>query len=525
MKRAGYLATTIMGSNPAVPLVAALLAATVMVSPASASHCADVECGDLDGSGSITVSDAFRLLRKAVALEEELVCPYVCSDVTTTTTMGEPALCTITFRLAENVALLSAEFDVNYAGASGDFVGEGTAVSCAEVFAGETFDDDAARRLSAVLIGDQFGDTFSGPTDLLTCEFDGVNPTQSQFEVDFRDAVRATDGLGSAGSGVCGAPVTGLARPTVRDALYVFRAGVGQPVDCPLCECDVLGDGVITATDGLAVLNAALGARDDLSCPACDYSPEVRGGGDPVSIIVSDILCLTPNTSTTTVMAPTTTTTSTTSTTLGASSCDVTFRLAENIDVVTAEFDVDYAAAAGEFVGEGVAVDCSLQLPEGWVGSFYDHDGETVLSAVIYPGGLSYSQFGGPVDLVTCGFEGAIPTQGQFAVAFRDAIRDRASLGTTGSGVCGAPVTGLDRPTMRDGFAIFEQVVSVGECPLCECDLDDSGTVTASEFSATVNAALGNPLVEPGCPACGYSPEVRGAGDPVSIIVSDIICF
>jgi len=280
-----------------LPLVAAILAAVVLASPAAATHCADVECGDLDGSGSITVTDVFRLLRKAVALEEELVCPFVCQDVTTTTsttttTMSGPASCNVTFRLAENVDLRSAEFTVDYSGAAGEFVGEGAEVSCTPAISGGFFDDDAAKRLSVTVTQSSIGGSFSGPTDLLTCDLEGAVPTQEQFEIVFKDAIRSGEPLGTTGSGVCGAPITGLARPAIRDFLHIAEVSVGTAAPCPACECDLNDDGVIQITDAGRVLIAALeNAVIEADCPPCGYGPEVRGGDDPVSIIVSDIIC------------------------------------------------------------------------------------------------------------------------------------------------------------------------------------------------------------------------------------------
>lgn len=81
------------------------------------------------------------------------------------------------------------------------------------------------------------------------------------------------DGLGAAGSPelyieglcVCGAPVS-AAQPTATDALYTLQAGVGA-TECPLCECDVDGNGRVAATDALRILAKATGQNVTLSCP------------------------------------------------------------------------------------------------------------------------------------------------------------------------------------------------------------------------------------------------------------------
>lgn len=121
----------------------------------------------------------------------------------------------------------------------------------------------------------------------MSCEFSGSAPPVGQLQILVRDAVRT---IGSAGSGVCRSPVTGLARPTVRDILFTAGAAVGGPV-CELCECDVNDGGVVDASDLFIVANAALGAPAPLDCPPCGYPSQVRGAGLPVSVVVSDINC------------------------------------------------------------------------------------------------------------------------------------------------------------------------------------------------------------------------------------------
>jgi len=47
-----------------------------------------------------------------------------------------------------------------------------------------------------------------------------------------------------------------------------LRAAVGASV-CELCVCDVNGSGEVTASDALAVLQAAVGLDVTLDCPPC----------------------------------------------------------------------------------------------------------------------------------------------------------------------------------------------------------------------------------------------------------------
>jgi len=66
----------------------------------------------------------------------------------------------------------------------------------------------------------------------------------------------------------CGQPSGSGATPVASDTLYILNTAVGNDsAPCPLCVCDVTGDGFIFATDGLKVLRAAVGLPETLSCP------------------------------------------------------------------------------------------------------------------------------------------------------------------------------------------------------------------------------------------------------------------
>jgi hypothetical protein len=68
-----------------------------------------------------------------------------------------------------------------------------------------------------------------------------------------------------AGSGL-GGPIDGLI--TATDALFILRAAVGSEV-CDVCVCDADGSGLVAATDALVALRAATGQQVTLACPAC----------------------------------------------------------------------------------------------------------------------------------------------------------------------------------------------------------------------------------------------------------------
>ena len=79
--------------------------------------------------------------------------------------------------------------------------------------------------------------------------------------------------------------------------------------------------------------------------------------------------------------------------------------------------------------------------------------------------------------------------------------------------------------TIRDVKLASYAALGTLECPLCECDADDSGTITFADVVSVLSAAMGERDPLSGCPPCGYLPEVRGPGEAVSIAVTNIECF
>ena len=84
---------------------------------------------------------------------------------------------------------------------------------------------------------------------------------------------------------VCGDPISDAPRSkdrreldrartalvTASDALFILNAAVGA-VSCQLCLCDVDDSGAVTAVDALATLQFAVGVDIELVCPACNGS-------------------------------------------------------------------------------------------------------------------------------------------------------------------------------------------------------------------------------------------------------------
>lgn len=70
------------------------------------------------------------------------------------------------------------------------------------------------------------------------------------------------------GAALTSAPIATGELITASDALFTLNAAVGA-ASCLACVCDVNGDGSITATDALLILSAAVGIDVTLACPAC----------------------------------------------------------------------------------------------------------------------------------------------------------------------------------------------------------------------------------------------------------------
>ena len=70
---------------------------------------------------------------------------------------------------------------------------------------------------------------------------------------------------GTGGGSVCG-DADGNGTVSATDALRVLNAAVGSPVSCPLSRCDVDGSGTILSSDALKVLRKAVGQPVVLSC-------------------------------------------------------------------------------------------------------------------------------------------------------------------------------------------------------------------------------------------------------------------
>jgi hypothetical protein len=81
------------------------------------------------------------------------------------------------------------------------------------------------------------------------------------------------------------------------------------------------------------------------------------------------------------------------------------------------KFEVDYAATPGNFLGSGLAAQCT-SLVTGASKSFFDDEVKRVLRESV----ISLSGFSGPVSVATCSFESNDP--GLAASAFGLTVKD-----------------------------------------------------------------------------------------------------
>lgn len=92
---------------------------------------------------------------------------------------------------------------------------------------------------------------------------------------------------------------------------------------------------------------------------------------------------------------------------------DIKFRLTKDVTVDDIQFDVDYTAANGNFVGAGDGVDCTVNSAINSIGAFNDIDASLELRQAL----MNISGIDGPVKIVTCSFDASIaPAKADFVV-------------------------------------------------------------------------------------------------------------
>jgi uncharacterized repeat protein (TIGR01451 family) len=66
---------------------------------------------------------------------------------------------------------------------------------------------------------------------------------------------------------------------------------------------------------------------------------------------------------------------------------------------------------------------------------------------------------------------------------------------------CAAPITKACNRTATDALGVLQAAVGLRVCPLCECDVDGSTAITASDALATLRFSVGQ-VINLRCPPC-----------------------
>jgi hypothetical protein len=69
-----------------------------------------------------------------------------------------------------------------------------------------------------------------------------------------------------------------------------------------------------------------------------------------------------------------------------------------------------------------------------------------------------------------------------------------------GCKACGQPLSAGNAPTASDALAILQAGIGTQDCRLCVCDVDNSGSIVATDSLLTLNLAVGQPI-DRNCPA------------------------
>lgn len=375
------------------------------------------------------------------------------------------------------------------------------------------------------------------PTDLFaqtacTVTFrlqDAVTAASLQFDVAYDRADLEITGTSDAVSCVNVAPALGTftdddSGPTgVLNVAYIAPSGFAGPRD--LLICDFTTDNEPFLTDfQVTVVDAT-----DTSYATLDPLP---------SVVPSHVDCGGVFNTTTT----TTTSTSTTTITVPESSteCTLEFSLTDPVTLGSLQWEIDYAAAPGEFLGSGEAVQCTNKVMTAF-GMKQDKDAERkVVTALI-----SLSGFAGPRALSECQFlADVVPEVDDFVITVIDAASPElqpvnpppnivlSSVTCVGDTTTTTSTTTTTLPTCGNGFLDVDEECDDGpnnglsggcrfDCQidrLCG-DGDGNGIVNVTDAQWLLKHSIG--LVGP-CPLLACDPTVDAV---VSVSDSQRVLF
>lgn len=226
-----------------------------------------------------------------------------------------------------------------------------------------------------------------------------------------------------------------------------------------------------------------------------------------------------------------------------AADCTVTFRLDSNVTLAGMMVSVDYSDAGGDWPLVDLIYASACEPLDNWI-TLGNADDFSKTFTLVYQSS-SPTLLDGPAEFAACAYTraGPAPSASEFQVDVTQAFAPggipvaplpQVSIsditceggGTTttsttqttfqtttttlgAGGECGDPV---DPPALRGGAlsalvnatdALFALRAAVGLelCELCVCDLDDSGSVAATDALALLLAAVGQPG-NLNCPPC-----------------------
>lgn len=213
--------------------------------------------------------------------------------------------------------------------------------------------------------------------------------------------------------------------------------------------------------------------------------------------------------------------------------CVFTISMTSGIDINNLDFAVNYLATGGNVEGTPNRPECVRAVGGQTFASFHDRDDTSVLSVAF----IRLSYFSAPTPLAACRifYDTTEPTPQDFSINVTNAGRDGGdgnvspkptlvvskvecpgefpSLTTTttfpetttttlpGDGRCGFPLSAGTTPTASDALFVLKAAVGGGNCELCECDVNDSGSVAAGDALTILKVAVGGEA-ELVCPAC-----------------------
>lgn len=216
-----------------------------------------------------------------------------------------------------------------------------------------------------------------------------------------------------------------------------------------------------------------------------------------------------------------------------ANTCVFTIAMTSGTDVNNLDFEVDYKAAVGNVEGTDTRPECSRAINGQAFVSFHDDDENSILSGAV----IRLTKFSAPITLAGCRifYDSNEPIPGEFTITVTNAGRDgddnnvvpKPTMAVTkvecpgelpevtttttmpettttlpvGDGDCGVPLSGGVKPNASDALFALKAAVGVGQCELCVCDVNSSGSVAAGDALAILRAAVGSETVLD-CPPC-----------------------